>query len=165
MRGLVDERPVLVGSHRLFDEKGLCSHRVDGSLARLESQGKTAVLVGVDGPDDGLIGALGVADAVRPGAAEAVRLLRSEGLFTMMLTGDNPRTAEAIASQVGIDEWRADLLPEDKAAHVRAVQERRGPVVMVGDGVNDAPALATGGWGSPWGAWHRRGARNGCDRR
>ena len=143
MRGLVDERPVLVGSHRLFDEQGLCRHRVDGSLARLESQGKTAVLVGVDGSDDGLIGALGVADAVRPGAAEAVRLLRSEGLFTMMLTGDNPRTAEAIASQVGIDEWRADLLPEDKAAYVRAVQERRGPAAMVGDGVNDAPALAT----------------------
>jgi Cd2+/Zn2+-exporting ATPase len=141
MQGVVGGKPVLVGSHRLFDERGLCDHRMDEDLTRLESEGKTAVLVGVDGA--GLVGALGVADGVRREAAGAVARLRRDGFFAAMLTGDNARTAAAIASRVGIDEWSADLLPEDKVAHVRLLQERHGPAAMVGDGVNDAPALAT----------------------
>jgi Cd2+/Zn2+-exporting ATPase len=141
MQGVVAGRPVLVGSHRVFDERGLCDHRMDADLTRLESEGKTAVLVGVDG--SGLVGALGVADGVRPEAAGTVAWLRRNGLFAAMLTGDNARTAAAIASRVGIEEWRADLLPEDKVAHVRLLQERHGAAAVVGDGVNDAPALAT----------------------
>lgn len=143
MRGLVQGRDVLVGSHRLFDEEGLCDHRMDRALSSLEAEGKTAVLVGASGPDGRLIGALGVADDVRPEAADAVARLREQGLRAAMLTGDNARTAEAIASRVGIDEWSADLLPDGKVAHVRALQQRLGPAAMVGDGVNDAPALAT----------------------
>jgi Cd2+/Zn2+-exporting ATPase len=143
MRGLVEGRDVLVGSHRLFDEEGLCDHRMDRALSSLEAEGKTAVLVGTSGPAARLIGALGVADDVRPEAADAVARLREQGLLAAMLTGDNARTAEAIASRVGIDEWSADLLPDGKVAHVRALQQRLGPAAMVGDGVNDAPALAT----------------------
>jgi Cd2+/Zn2+-exporting ATPase len=139
---------VLVGSHRLFDERGLCDHRLDAELSRLEAQGKTAVLVGRlgDGSGDGdgvVLGAVGVADDVRPEAAEAVAALRRAGLRVAMLSGDNARTADAIATRLGIEERRADLLPEDKVTHVAEMQRALGPVAMVGDGVNDAPALAT----------------------
>ena len=146
--GRVAGTQVLVGSHRLFDERGLCDHRLDTELARLEAQGKTAVLVGRLGsasPDAGgvVLGALGVADEVRPEAAEAVASLRRAGLRVAMLSGDNARTADAIAARLGIEERRADLLPEDKVTHVAEMQRALGPVAMVGDGVNDAPALAT----------------------
>jgi Cd2+/Zn2+-exporting ATPase len=146
--GRVAGTQVLVGSHRLFDERGLCDHRLDTELARLEAQGKTAVLVGRLGsasPDavGVVLGALGIADEVRPEAAEAVASLRRAGLRVAMLSGDNARTADAIAARLGIEERRADLLPEDKVMHVAEMQRALGPVAMVGDGVNDAPALAT----------------------
>jgi Cd2+/Zn2+-exporting ATPase len=147
-RGHANGAEVLVGSHRLFDERGLCDHRLDAQLAGLEAQGKTAVLVGRLGPSPeaasgDLLGALGVADEVRPEAAEAVASLRRAGLRVAMLSGDNARTADAIATHLGIEEHRSDLLPEDKVAHVAQMQRALGPVAMVGDGVNDAPALAT----------------------
>ena len=146
--GRVRGAQVLVGSHRLFDERGLCDHRLDAELARLEAQGKTAVLVGRldEGSANGdgvVLGALGVADDLRPEAAEAVASLRRAGLRVAMLSGDNARTADAIAARLGIEERRADLLPEDKVRHVAEMQRTLGPVAMVGDGVNDAPALAT----------------------
>ncbi len=140
VRGTVDGEEVLLGSHRLFDERGLCDHSMDGELDRLESAGATAILVGREGR---LIGVLGLGDDVRQGAAEAVAALRRAGVATAMLTGDNRRTAQTIAERLGIAEWRADLLPEDKVTSVRRLQERWGPVAMIGDGVNDAPALAT----------------------
>jgi Cd2+/Zn2+-exporting ATPase len=147
-RGRVGETPVLVGSHRLFDERGLCDHRLDADLARLEAQGKTAVLVGRLDPMPGngagvLLGVLGVADEVRPEAAEAVAALRRAGLRVAMLSGDNARTVDAIAARLGIEDRRADLLPEDKVARVAEMELAWGPVAMVGDGLNDAPALAT----------------------
>jgi Cd2+/Zn2+-exporting ATPase len=89
-----------------------------------------------------LVGILAVADAPRPEARAAIEELRREGIHIGLLTGDNARTARAIAKHVGIEDARADLLPEDKVAAVREVATRVGPVAMVGDGVNDAPALA-----------------------
>ncbi|MBT8337121.1 MAG: HAD-IC family P-type ATPase, partial [Gemmatimonadetes bacterium] len=88
------------------------------------------------------VGVLGVADAVKDGAAEAIRALSARGLSVVLLTGDNERTARAVAEQVGIAHVEAEVLPDEKAAVVRDLQ-RRGPVAMVGDGINDAPALAT----------------------
>jgi Cd2+/Zn2+-exporting ATPase len=151
VRGIVDGEPVLVGSHRLFDEGGLCDHRLDASLERLEGEGKTVVLVSRAG---GIVGALAVADAVREEAAEAVRALAADGVAVALLTGDNARTAGAIAAQLGIAMAAADLLPEDKVRHVLDMQ-RTGPVAMVGDGVNDAPALAAAAVGIAMG---RRGS-------
>jgi Cd2+/Zn2+-exporting ATPase len=139
IRGRVNGCDVIVGSHRLFDEERMCDHRLDADLARLEGEGKTAVMVGDKAR--GLLGVLAVADAVRRDAAAAVAELQREGLEVTMLTGDNRGTAEAIARQVGIAEWSAGLLPEDKVARIRALHEA-GEVAMVGDGVNDAPALA-----------------------
>ncbi len=149
VRGRVGGRDTLAGSHRLLDEEGLCDHRLDAELLRLESQGKTVVVLGR--PGVGLLGAVAVADAVRPEASAAVESLRRLGVASAMLTGDNPRTAEAIARSVGIADWQADLLPEDKLARVRALHLQR-PVAMVGDGVNDAPALAAATVGIAMGA-------------
>jgi Cd2+/Zn2+-exporting ATPase len=139
MSGRVEGREILVGSHRLFDERGLCDHALDGELRALEAAGKTVVLVGGEGV--GVRGFLAADDSPRPEATEAMRRLRESGLGLVMLTGDNRTTAEAIARSVGIVEWHAELLPDDKLAQVRALRAR-GAVAMVGDGVNDAPALA-----------------------
>jgi Zn2+/Cd2+-exporting ATPase len=141
-QGHVGGRLVVVGSHRLFDETGRCNHRLDGALAQLESEGRTAVLVGIDGEPDA-VGILGVGDGIRPEAAEAAAALRTDGVHVAMLTGDNARTADALGQRLGIEDRRADLLPEDKVTGVRALMDRWGEVAMVGDGVNDAPALAT----------------------
>jgi Cd2+/Zn2+-exporting ATPase len=143
VRGRVGETPVILGSHRFFDELGLCDHRVDADLRRLEEEGKTVVLVGVEGPAPRMVGAVAVGDAVRPEAAEAVARLAAIGVESSMLTGDNERTARAIAAQAGIREWGADLLPEDKVERLKKRRAEKGRVAMVGDGVNDAPALAT----------------------
>jgi Cd2+/Zn2+-exporting ATPase len=139
VHGQVDGRAVLVGSHRLFDERGLCDHRLDTDLKRLESEGKTAVLVG--GPA-GVLGALAVTDALRPEAVEAVRELRELGLELAVLSGDNARTVAALAGRLGIDHAHAELLPEDKVARLALLQAEWGPSAMIGDGINDAPALA-----------------------
>jgi Cd2+/Zn2+-exporting ATPase len=154
LRGVVEGRPVLVGSHRLFDERGLCNHRLDAALERIEQGGRTAVLVGYDGPGGGVAGTLAVADGVRPGAARAVSELRAAGIHVAMLTGDNSRTARAVAGKLGIEDWSSDLLPEEKVDRVAALVRSHGPVAMVGDGVNDAPALAAASVGIAMG---RRG--------
>ncbi|HET7293021.1 MAG TPA: cation-translocating P-type ATPase [Vicinamibacteria bacterium] len=149
VRGRIAGREAVVGSHRLFDERGLCDHRMDQALERLEGEGKTAILVGR--PGDGLIGALAVSDAIRPEAREALAALHGAGVACAMLTGDNRRTAEAIASAIGVEDWSADLLPDDKVSRVRALGASR-EVAMVGDGVNDAPALASASVGIAMGA-------------
>jgi Cd2+/Zn2+-exporting ATPase len=139
--GTVDGRTVRVGSHRWFDEQQLCDHRLDHEIARLEESGQSAMLVAADGR--GVIGFLGVSDETRDEAAAAVGRLRADGLHVALLTGDNRRSAGAVAERLGIQEPRAELLPDDKVEAVRELERSRGAVVMVGDGVNDAPALAT----------------------
>ena len=143
VRGRVADVNVVLGSHRMFDELGLCDHRLDADLRRLEEEGKTVVLVGVEGPSPRLLGVIAVGDVVRPEAADAVARLAALGVESSMLTGDNERTARAIAGQVGIRTWGADLLPEDKVERLKQRRAAKGRVAMVGDGVNDAPALAT----------------------
>ncbi|MBU1661093.1 MAG: HAD-IC family P-type ATPase, partial [Chloroflexi bacterium] len=139
VRGVVDGKSVLVGSRALLEEHGVIVAALEGDMRRLENEGKTAMLVAADGE---LLGLLAVADTLEDDAVDAVRELRAMGLQTVMLTGDNQRTAHAIARQVGIDRVLAEVLPEDKLIEVRRLQEvTDGLVAMVGDGINDAPAL------------------------
>jgi Cu+-exporting ATPase len=143
VRGTVDGRTVLVGSRTLMEENGVEVAAMEDEMRRLENEGKTAMLVAVD--ENGipnLFGALAVADTLKDDAVAAVRELRALGLRTGMITGDNQRTAKAIARQVGIDRVLAEVLPEDKLVEVKRLQaETDGLVSMVGDGINDAPAL------------------------
>jgi len=142
-RGLeatIDGHSVLVGTRRLLSERAVKYGAVEVQLAALEQQGKTAMIVVIDGNVAGLIA---VADTVKVGSAEAVKKLRAQGLDVWMITGDNRRAAQAIAAQVGIpaDHVLAEVLPEDKANQVKKLQERGLVVAFAGDGINDAPAL------------------------
>ncbi|MGV0393694.1 heavy metal translocating P-type ATPase [Corynebacterium riegelii] len=131
--GTVEGRRVLVGSPRWIDAGPL---KVD--VERMESEGQTCVLVTVD---DALAGAIGVRDELRPEVPEAVQTLHANGVEVSMLTGDNSRTARALAEIAGIDDVRAELRPEDKASIVAELSSKT-PTAMIGDGINDAPALA-----------------------
>jgi Cd2+/Zn2+-exporting ATPase len=136
----VGGEPVLIGNHRLFEERGLCSPAIDRQLEAMGQAGRTAVLVARAGTTLGMVG---VADRTRETARAAVDQLRRAGVaHVVMLTGDNEQTAAAIASHLGIAEWRSELLPADKVTAVEDLKRRYGAVAMVGDGVNDAPALA-----------------------
>ena len=141
VEGRVDGAPVLLGNHRLFEERGLCSPAFHDCLANMEAMARTAVLVA---SHDRTIGIIAVADRPRESAKDAVDLLRAQGVERIvMLTGDSHGTAKAIAEALGIDEFRAELLPEDKVAAIEELRRTHGSVAMVGDGVNDAPALAS----------------------
>jgi copper-transporting P-type ATPase V len=139
VRAEVDGRPVLVGRRKLVDEHDLVlPDHLAAAAAQLEEQGRTAVFVGRDGQ---VVGVLAVADTVKDDAADVVRRLHAIGLQVAMITGDNARTAAAIANQVGIDRVLAEVLPQEKVTEVRRLQNEGRVVAMVGDGVNDAPAL------------------------
>jgi len=138
-----------VGNHRLCEELGICGLHVEKVLERLEGEGKTAVILsGGNAP----LCIIGVADTVREHSAEAIRQLNVLGVASVMLTGDNQATASAIAAQAGIDDARGNLLPEDKLAAIDDLTRRYGKAGMVGDGVNDAPALAKASIGFAMGA-------------
>lgn len=138
---VVDGKEVLVGSRRLMTEHGVkAAAGIPEALLRLEQEGKTAMLVAIDRE---LAGIVAVADTIRPTSAQAVARLQGMGIEVMMLTGDNERTAGAIAAQAGISAVLSEVLPEEKAREVKKLQEAGRKVVMVGDGINDAPALAT----------------------
>ncbi|MDG9885968.1 heavy metal translocating P-type ATPase [Pseudomonas sp. GD04058] len=128
-----------LGNHRLVEELGLCSPELEARLDVLERQGKTVVLL-LDG--SGPLALFAVADTVKQTSREAIAELHELGIRTVMLTGDNPHTADAIAAQVGIDEARGNLLPADKLAAIEDLYAKGHRVGMVGDGINDAPALA-----------------------
>jgi Cu+-exporting ATPase len=143
IRAKIAERTVALGNAQFMQEEGIdaaaASANVDLDAHHLASQGKTPLYVASDGV---FLGLIAVADPVKPSSAAAIQKLRSRGIRTVMLTGDNERTAAAIATQVGIDEVISDVLPADKAAKVAELQKSGSNVAMVGDGINDAPALA-----------------------
>ena len=146
--GDLDEETVYAGKPELF--AGLGVRISDPTLVdRLRAEGKTAVLVGTAGGLDGIIG---VRDEIRAGAKEAVASLHGLGLKVVMLTGDSEAAARAISADLGIDDFRAGLLPEEKSRAVAALEEEFGPVAMVGDGINDGPALARATVGIAMGA-------------
>jgi len=136
----VEGKAILAGNLRLFDEHGIVlSDGIRGELDRLEAAGRTVILAAVDGHLEGVIG---MADEVKQSAPRAVEALKALGLRVIMMTGDNERAAASVARHVGITEWRSGAKPEDKLALVRELQAEGLSVAMVGDGINDAPALA-----------------------
>jgi Cd2+/Zn2+-exporting ATPase len=139
----IDGMTCTVGRPALF------GNAAPAELADLGGGGTTVVLVGMG---ERVIGAVALTDTVRPGAREAVQALRSRGVTVVMLTGDHPEAAAAVASELGIEEWHAGLLPQEKLAWIERLEQEQGPVAMVGDGVNDAPALARATVGIAMGA-------------
>ncbi len=139
VRGKVDGRTVLLGNARLMQESGVVLGSLAETAETFASQGKTSVFVAVDGEPAGVIA---VADTLKEHSVEAIRALHQLGIEVVMITGDNRRTAVAIAQQTGIDRVLAEVLPDEKAHEVRKLQAEGKVVAMVGDGINDAPALA-----------------------
>ena len=144
--GSLEGHAYFVGNHRFTHELGVCSPEIESALAEIEAQGQSVVVVGHK-PHDGcageIIGILAVGDAIRHNAAEAIRAIHAAGVEKIiMLSGDNQRTADAIAKQAGIYEAYGDLLPEDKIVRIRELLVSHHSVGMIGDGVNDAPAMA-----------------------
>jgi Cd2+/Zn2+-exporting ATPase len=149
VKGRLNGTLYYVGNHRLAEEVDVCGPHVEQVLDRLESEGKTVAVV-MD--EQRVLGVLGVADTLRETSIAAVHELHDMGVRTVMLTGDNQKTAEVIARQVGIDDPRGGLLPEDKLAAIGDLLASHGAVAMVGDGINDAPALAKASVGVAMGA-------------
>jgi Cu+-exporting ATPase len=139
VRATVAGREVLVGNRRLLEEAGISPRPLEEPAEALEADGKTAMLAAVDREAAGVVA---VADTLKEDSAGAIEALRALGLEVAMITGDNRPTAEAIARRVGIDRVMAEVLPQDKAVEIRDLQQEGGLVAMVGDGINDAPALA-----------------------
>ena len=139
--GLVDAERVVVGNHRLFEERGLCSREAHARIESMSATGCTPVMV-ARGRET--VGIIGLADQPRAAARDVVDMVRDQGIaHVALLTGDHDQAARRLAASVGIDDCRASLLPEDKVAAVQALRQQFGVLAMVGDGVNDAPALAT----------------------
>ena len=135
----VANKNLLLGNLRLMQDRGLSLNGMKKEAGRLWARGKTVMFLGVDGQ---VVGAIALADTIKPKAKEALKRLHDMGIEMVMITGDNRRTAEAIARQLGIDRVLSEVLPEDKAQQVKKLQKGGRVVAMVGDGINDAPALA-----------------------
>jgi P-type Cu2+ transporter len=139
VRAEVDGRVVLVGNLKLMDENGIDAFALQERAAALAEGGKTPMFVAVDGEPSGIVA---VADKIKPSARETLRRFEQMGIEAVMITGDNKRTAKAVARELGIQRVFAEVLPADKARYVERLQREGRRVAMVGDGVNDAPALA-----------------------
>jgi Cu+-exporting ATPase len=137
--GKVDGKIISVGNEKFLQETGASIHALKHDAAELRRNGQTVIFVAVDGRPAGLIG---IADPIKPSTAQALRDLKAAGLRIVMLTGDSRGTAEAVAAELGIDEFEAEILPDKKSEVVRRLQQRGRTVAMAGDGINDAPALA-----------------------
>lgn len=142
VRAVLSGRSLIVGSRRLMREEGLQTEPLEAEAERLEQRGLTVMWTAQAGEQSRLVGLIGVGDALRDGAKEAVANLHRKGLEVVMLTGDNARSARAIADELGIDRVLAEVLPEGKADAVNELRHGGKIVAMVGDGINDAPALA-----------------------
>lgn len=140
VKATVESEAVLIGNLRLFEEMGIETKGIASTVERLQEEGKTAMLVGTE---KDIIGIIAVADEIRESSKKAIALLKHTGIErTVMLTGDNKATAEAIANRAGVDEFLAELLPQDKVRALEDLIKKYEKVAMVGDGINDAPALA-----------------------
>lgn len=139
VQGIVSDHLVQIGTQRWMAELNIDTHNLHERKTSLEAAGKTAILIAVDGQIQGL---MGIADALKPSSVAVVRTLQKLGLEVVMLTGDNRKTAEAIATEVGITRVFAEVRPDQKASQIQALQAEGKIVAMVGDGINDAPALA-----------------------
>lgn len=149
VQGVIEGQAYMLGNHRLIHESGMCSPELETLLESLESQGQTVVMLATGSQ---VLALYAVADTVKPESAEAVAMLHEMGVHTVMLSGDNPHTVAAIAARVGINEARGDLLPEDKLQAIAELSARGASTGMVGDGINDAPALARADTGFAMGA-------------
>ena len=141
LKASVEGRALAIGSRRLMAEIGAATDALEPKAQKIEGEGRTVTWVAETNPPR-LLGLIGIGDTVRAGAAQAVRRLRDKEIDSVMLTGDNTRTARAIAAQIGVATVLAEVLPADKAGHVQKLRAQGRVVAMVGDGVNDAPALA-----------------------
>ncbi|WP_066706962.1 heavy metal translocating P-type ATPase [Curvibacter delicatus] len=144
-----DGQTLILGNHRLIEEQGLCSPAIEARLAEHETQGRTVTMLAMDSQ---VLAIFAVADTIKESSREALAALHALGVRSVMLTGDNPATAQTIARQAGIDDARGNLLPEDKLIAIEDMQGRYGPTAMAGDGINDAPALARSDIGIAMGA-------------
>ncbi|MYL33701.1 heavy metal translocating P-type ATPase [Pontibacillus yanchengensis] len=140
IQATVDGRELLIGTRRLLSQHNVEYSKYEAKMEAWEQEGKTAMLISVNGSLEGIIA---VADTVKESALHALEQLKHQGIELVMLTGDNERTANAIAKQVGIDRVFAEVIPEQKAEKIKELQAQQKRVAMVGDGINDAPALAT----------------------
>lgn len=139
-KGKIKETEYIIGNERLFQQKQISLNGADRFIAKLEEEGKTVMMLG---NTNETLGVIAVADQVRPQAIETIKKLKWSGVkHIVMLTGDNERTAQAIAARIGIEDYKAKLLPDDKIAAIRKLKQQYGKVAMVGDGINDAPAMA-----------------------
>ncbi len=139
VKARLDGQPVLLGNFKLMEENGVEFDGLRGQVERLANEGKTPMIVAKNHSAAGIVA---VADTLKPNSREAVEALQRMGLEVIMITGDNEKTGKAIASQIGIQRVLAEVLPWEKSAQVKKLQEEGKVVAMVGDGINDAPALA-----------------------
>jgi Cd2+/Zn2+-exporting ATPase len=149
VKGRINDQWYYLGNHRLVEELGICNADTEAALSKLEAEGKTAIVIC---SETAPLAVIAVADTVRETSRQAIVELHALGIRTLMLTGDNDLTAKAIAKNVGIDDARGNLLPEDKLSVINEELNKYGTVGMVGDGINDAPALAKSSIGFAMGA-------------
>jgi Cd2+/Zn2+-exporting ATPase len=149
-RATIQGKNYQIGNLRLFTEQAIDAKRVEDEISRLQNEGKTVMVLG---DDERIFGLISVADVLRENSGQAINKLKKAGIKkVIMLTGDNESTAHAIATKAGVDDFRADLLPEDKVDAIKKLLVKYGKVAMVGDGVNDAPAMAVSTVGIAMGA-------------
>lgn len=148
-KGMVDGALYYIGNHRLIEELGICNKDVEAILNRLEKEGKTVVILASEKQP---LCVFAVADTIRDSSVQAIKAMQAHGVHCIVLTGDNQTTADAIGREVGVEEVRGSMLPEDKLRAIEELRQRYGVVGMVGDGINDAPALAKASIGFAMGA-------------